>query len=138
MQRHRIWLGVVLVLGFVVAIWSMRGFTRRSEGFVSASSCKSMSVNPEGVALADVVVTVAETPVIPANPGYCGGLIINTDSINAVRCNQLGTAPTATTGLKLLPYMSWSLDQEAVKGISCIRDTDATGDVSLSVMVVTP
>lgn len=100
--------------------------------------CKHRYENRSGTARADITVSTAAVTVIAANTALCKASITNTSTTNALRCGPVGTDPTATTGVKILPYQVWSLDQDAQLGVRCIRDTSAGADIAVTTMEYEP
>lgn len=100
--------------------------------------CKQSYPNRSGTDGADITVSTEAVTVIAANTALCKALVTNTSQLNAIRCRAPGTEPTATTGFKLLPYQVMALDQDAQRGLRCIRDTSASGDVTVTTLEYEP
>lgn len=127
-MSRRLLLGVLLLALGVVA---------RSEAQTN-EKCKLTTPNRSGTAGADITVSTAAVTVIAANTALCKAMMTNLSQTNAIRCRAIGTDPTATTGFKVLPYQVLALDQDAQLGLKCIRDTTATGDVTVTVLEFEP
>jgi hypothetical protein len=95
--------------------------------------------NPNGIAGADL--PISTTPVVVITPDVitCEGIVVNTSSLQALRCRgpEDGTV-SATAGTILKPGGVLKLGAEARTGLACVRDTTAQADAAVSTMVIKP
>lgn len=102
-------------------------------------ACRSLRVNPSGVAGADITVDTTAVTVMAADQGRCGALILNASTSNTIRCRSITDGdPTATVGTILYPGRVLAMEIESQRGVRCTRDSTATGSATVNVTELWP
>ena len=102
----------------------------------AAASCKTVSVNAQGVAGADVTVDATATgvSVLAASTTRCGALVKNNGS-NQIRCGPTSHTLTATVfGMVVEAGQTLILGTEAQEAWKCIRTGAASSTANIAEM----
>ena len=124
------WFGLFVVLCLCVSGCGPSAFAQGQIG--SRDDCRHNDTQP------DIAVGLVAVVIVAPDRGLCGALIVNRGD-QPVRCRDpFFGAPTGTLGWPLAGGGVADLLIDAQSGVSCIRDSSATGDTVMNVTLKKP
>lgn len=99
----------------------------------STSPCKTIAVNSQGVANADITVdaTAGGVSVLAASATRCGAVVVNVGTAD-MRCGPTSMTVSATAGFLIQAGGKLALDLEGQQAMKCIRTTGTSTTASVA------